>query len=81
MRLPIHQIDAFATRAFAGNPAAVMLLDGRLPESILQAIAAENIWTVRAFLPHMLAAGEGHIATVASAAGLAGTSRLVDYSA
>lgn len=38
-------------------------------------------WTVRAFLPGMLAAGKGHIVTVASAAGLAGTSRLVDYSA
>jgi len=38
-------------------------------------------WTVRAFLPGMLAAGRGHIVTVASAAGLAGTSRLVDYCA
>jgi all-trans-retinol dehydrogenase (NAD+) len=36
-------------------------------------------WTVRAFLPGMLAEGKGHIVTVASAAGLAGTSRLVDY--
>lgn len=37
-------------------------------------------WTVRACLPGMLAAGKGHIVTVASAAGIAGTSRLVDYS-
>jgi all-trans-retinol dehydrogenase (NAD+) len=38
-----------------------------------------HFWTVRAFLPGMMAAGKGHIVTVASAAGLAGTSRLVDY--
>ncbi|WP_243321169.1 PhzF family phenazine biosynthesis protein [Geothrix sp. SG200] len=50
MRLPIYQIDAFANRAFAGNPAAVMLLDGWLPEAILQAIAAENNLAETAFV-------------------------------
>ena len=38
-------------------------------------------WTVRAFLPGMLAAGRGHVVTIASAAGLGGTSRLTDYCA
>ena len=28
MKLPYYQIDAFADRAFAGNPAGVCLLDG-----------------------------------------------------
>jgi predicted PhzF superfamily epimerase YddE/YHI9 len=41
-RIPIFQIDAFTTRRFAGNPAAVMLLDSFLPDTVLQAIAAEN---------------------------------------
>jgi PhzF family phenazine biosynthesis protein len=50
MRIPIYQIDAFATNRFAGNPAAVMLLDRFLDDSTLQAIAAENNLAETAFL-------------------------------
>ncbi|MFZ5791237.1 MAG: PhzF family phenazine biosynthesis protein [Pseudomonadota bacterium] len=42
MELPIYQIDAFAERRFAGNPAAVVPLQAWLPDATLQAIAAEN---------------------------------------
>src|SRR5947207_12890352 len=50
MRTPIFHIDAFTTRPFAGNPAAVMLMD-RFPEDIrLQEIAAENNLSETAFL-------------------------------
>ncbi|MGA2401976.1 MAG: SDR family oxidoreductase [Syntrophobacteraceae bacterium] len=38
-----------------------------------------HFWTVRAFLPEMIDAGNGHIVTISSAAGLIGVSRLVDY--
>ncbi|UZK68395.1 PhzF family phenazine biosynthesis protein [Sphingomonas sp. S1-29] len=50
MKLPFAQIDAFATRAFTGNPAAVLLLDEWLDDSVLQAIAAENNLSETAFL-------------------------------
>lgn len=49
-RLPITQVDAFADRAFAGNPAAVMPLDEWLSDAVLQAIAAENNLAETAFL-------------------------------
>jgi all-trans-retinol dehydrogenase (NAD+) len=38
-----------------------------------------HFWTVRAFLPDMIRARSGHIVTIASAAGIVGVSRLVDY--
>lgn len=49
MNLPFFQVDAFADRPFAGNPAAVMPLDEWLDDSILQAIAAENNLSETAF--------------------------------
>jgi PhzF family phenazine biosynthesis protein len=50
MRTRIFQVDAFTTRRFAGNPAAVMLLDNFLDDAMLQAIAAENNLAETAFL-------------------------------
>ena len=50
MRLPITQIDAFADRAFTGNPAAVMPLDEWLDDAVLLAIAGENNLSETAFL-------------------------------
>lgn len=50
MRLPIFQIDAFASEVFAGNPAAVVPLDSPLPDAILQKIANENNLSETAFI-------------------------------
>jgi PhzF family phenazine biosynthesis protein len=50
MRVPIFQVDAFTTRRFAGNPAAVMVLDRFPDDATLQAIAAENNLAETAFL-------------------------------
>ena len=43
------QVDAFASRPFEGNPAAVMPLDAWLPDATMQAIAAENNLAETAF--------------------------------
>jgi PhzF family phenazine biosynthesis protein len=47
--LPFFQVDAFATKPFAGNPAAVMPLDHWLDNAVMQAIAAENNLSETAF--------------------------------
>lgn len=49
MKIKQYQVDAFATRAFEGNPAAVCLLEAWLDDGLLQAIAEENNLSETAF--------------------------------
>lgn len=79
MALAIRTVDAFTERAFAGNPAAVCLLDGPREEGWMQAVASEmNLsetaylwpegggWRLRWFTPTVEVDLCGH-ATLASA--------------
>ena len=50
MKLPIYQVDAFASRAFTGNPAAVVPLQSWLADDVMQGIALENNLSETAFL-------------------------------
>lgn len=47
--IPFYQVDAFTSRPFAGNPAAVCPLEAWLPDELLLAIAAENNLSETAF--------------------------------
>ena len=49
MQIDIYQVDAFASRPFEGNPAAVCPLGAWLPDKLLQSIAAENNLSETAF--------------------------------
>ena len=49
MKLNLYQVDAFASKVFEGNPAAVCPLDNWLPDSDMQAIALENNLSETAF--------------------------------
>jgi len=49
MKLPIYQVDAFTSKLFGGNPAAVCPLEYWLEDGILQSIAAENNLSETAF--------------------------------
>ena len=50
MKLPYTHVDAFASRSFTGNQAAVMPLDEWLDDATLLAIAEENNFAETAFL-------------------------------
>lgn len=49
MKLEIFQVDAFTSRAFGGNPAAVVPLTEWLPTGTMQSIALENNLSETAF--------------------------------
>jgi PhzF family phenazine biosynthesis protein len=50
MRTKIYQVDAFTSRLFGGNPAAVCILGQWLDDSLMQSIAAENNLSETAFV-------------------------------
>lgn len=79
MQLDFHQVDAFADKPFAGNPAMVYRLDAWLADELMQNIAAEHNlpetaflvkegshWRIRWFTPNNEVALCGH-ATLAAA--------------
>ena len=49
MKIPIYQVDAFASEVFKGNPAAVCPLKEWLPDEVMQKIAQENNLSETAF--------------------------------
>lgn len=94
MAMPFTVVDAFADRPFAGNPAAVMLLDAWPDDALLQSIALEHNlsetafavpmtggeaeYELRWFTPTVEIAMCGH-ATLASGHVLMGTSDAVRF--
>ncbi|WP_375290493.1 PhzF family phenazine biosynthesis protein [Qipengyuania sp.] len=50
MKIPYFHVDAFASEPFKGNQAAVMPLETWLPDDVLLAIAAENLFAETAFV-------------------------------
>lgn len=50
MAIPLYVVDAFASRPFTGNPAAVCLLDDPADEAWMQSVAAEMKHSETAFV-------------------------------
>jgi all-trans-retinol dehydrogenase (NAD+) len=90
-----EDIEAVAARTLAGGgPVDILVNNAGIVsgKNLLEISPAEIertfqvntlalFWTAKAFLPGMLERDRGHIVTIASAAGLAGTSKLTDYCA
>jgi all-trans-retinol dehydrogenase (NAD+) len=88
-----HAIYAAAKRVHAEvGPVDVLVnnagvVSGRpfleLPDEAIERTFQVNtlalFWTAKAFLPAMIARNSGHVVTIASASGLVGVPRLVDY--
>ena len=50
MKIKMYQVDAFTTKLFGGNPAAVCILNSWLDNELMQSIAAENNLAETAFI-------------------------------
>ena len=81
VRAAIGHVDVLVNNA--GIISGAQLCD--IPDERIKATMKVNVlahfWTVKAFLPEMLRQNDGHIVTIASAAGLFGSPRMVDYCA
>ena len=54
MKIPLYQVDAFTSKIFKGNPAAVCPLKEWIDEGIMQNIAQENNLSETAFFVRKL---------------------------
>lgn len=61
MNIPLYWIDAFTSRPFAGNPAAVIPLERWLPDATMQQIAFENGLAETAFFVPRAPRGHFHL--------------------
>ena len=50
MELKMYQVDAFTGKLFSGNPAAVVVLESPIADSLMQSIASENNLSETAFI-------------------------------
>jgi predicted PhzF superfamily epimerase YddE/YHI9 len=50
LKIPYWHVDAFASKPFGGNQAAVMVLDEWLPDDVLVQIGGENLFAETAFV-------------------------------
>lgn len=79
VKLEFGDIDILVNNAGIVTGKRLLNCPDTLIEKTMEVNVLCHFWTVKSFLPSMLSRNHGHIVTIASAAGFAGTSGLVDY--
>lgn len=74
-------VDILINNAGIVAAAPILETNDALVQKTMDVNATSHMWTIKAFLPAMLARDSGHIVSVASAAGFTGCPGMVDYSA
>ena len=72
-------IDILVNNAGVVSGTKFLELTPQQIETTFQINTLAHFWTTQSFLPTMLEQNKGHIVTIASSAGMVGTSKLVDY--
>lgn len=75
------RVDVLINNAGIVSGSPLLETSDALMEKVVQVNTISHFWTVKAFLPGMLARNHGHIVTVASIAGMAGGANVADYCA
>lgn len=81
VRRDVGKVDILVNNAGIVNGKPFLECNDEELRRTMEVNILSHFWTVKAFLPGMIRARSGHIVTVASAGGIVGSARLVDYSA
>uniref|UniRef100_A0A7S1PGD4 Short-chain dehydrogenase/reductase 3 n=1 Tax=Percolomonas cosmopolitus TaxID=63605 RepID=A0A7S1PGD4_9EUKA len=77
----VGPVDVLVNNAGIVSGQRILEANEKRMEVTMKVNTIAHFWTVKAFLPGMMERQRGHIITIASAAGLAGSPGLVDYTA
>ena len=77
----VGDIDILINNAGIVTGKTILDCPDHMMEKTVQVNTIAHFWTIKAFLPAMIAKNKGHVVTIASAAGLNGVAGLVDYCA
>jgi len=75
------KVDILINNAGIVSGKSILEVKDGLAELTMNVNTIAHFWTVKAFLPGMIERNDGHIVTIASAAGLVGVRGLADYCA
>jgi all-trans-retinol dehydrogenase (NAD+) len=81
VRAEVGDVDVLVNNAGVVSGKPFLELEDRDIERTFAVNTLALYWTTKAFLPRMIERSVGHVVTIASAAGLVGVARQVDYSA